>query len=753
MRDMRLRCRSLFGIAAALMAATCVSTSGIALTELKTKATFENAGIRVAYVDDANEDAEITVEYRRKGETEWRAGHPLIRIAGGRFATSLFGLAEETTYQVQLSPVDPDGVSVEFDQPFEITTRSSSFPATGDDLYVDASVDASGDGSRNAPFRTISEASRQAQAGDVVHIMPGVYSEQVTPAHSGTEDAWIHYRGEGEGVVVDGGRTIAVDSGWTDTGDDVNRTPFDGRFNYAALDTVRLYQHANPDELRQDGDGIVGGYAIQDGFLYVKAPDGGTLNDRTLRVAVHEYGFYLNQRNFIVLENLDIGYFDRADLRVRASHHVAIRRCRIHHSRSMVLVDGRESTDNLIEDCTIWGTGVDAWPWEICHHDHDCSSNAISLRDAGVGNVVRRNLCRGVFNGIYLGQWTTDYPEENALENDVYENRLEKIVDDGLEPECKAINLRMYGNRFKKVFSPISLAPIETGPTWVMYNVVDGLWPESPGWDRWGGSPGWIKISLTPGGERPLGALRIYHNTAFIDVPEQNGWSSVGSGYTHFKNNVVSASRYVFENTRAEPFPPGSEWDYNNLYTTASGRYVKWENVRLDEVGFQALGFQRHGISAPPQFVDAERGDFSLRPDDPGIDRGVPLPGINDGYSGDAPDMGAFEYTPSGQTAIEAERVTSLPERPVLQPGFPNPFNSHVTIPFLLPKPQNVELSIFSLSGQRVTTLVDGRLGTGRHTVRWNGRSSAGENQASGVYLYRLRTGQRVETRKLLLVK
>ena len=37
----------------------CASTSGIALTELKTKATFENAGIRVAYANDANEDAQL----------------------------------------------------------------------------------------------------------------------------------------------------------------------------------------------------------------------------------------------------------------------------------------------------------------------------------------------------------------------------------------------------------------------------------------------------------------------------------------------------------------------------------------------------------------------------------------------------------------------------------------------------------------------------------------------------------------------
>lgn len=740
----------LLPIFSALIAATSTAASEIALTQLQTKGTFENAGVRVSYTGDADSNAVISVEYRRKGETEWIAGHPMIRIADSRFATSLFGLSEGTTYEVRLFPIDPDGSSVGFPQPFEVATRSSAFPAAGGDWYVDASVSSTGDGSRTSPFESIGEAASRARAGDVVHIAPGVYNEQVTPMYSGTESDWIYYRGEGEGVVLDGAQTLPTDSGWEDIGDQVYRVSSDDRFNYATLDTIRLYQHANLEDLKGDGDGITGGYAIESGFLYVKPPDGEPLAGRKLRTSTHEYGFYFNQRRYIALENLDIGYYDAADIRLRNADHIAIRSCRIHHSRSMVVVNGRSSTDNLVEDCVIWGTGVAAWPWEICHHDHDCSSNAISFWDAGEGNVIRRNYCRGVFNGIYLGQWTTDYPDENALENDVYENRLEKIVDDGLEPECKGINLRMYRNSFSRVFSPISLAPIETGPTWVMYNVVDGLWPGSPGAERWGGGPGWIKISLTPAGERPLGALRVYHNTALIRTPEQNGWSSAGSGDTHFVNNVVSTTRYVFENTRSENYPPGNEWDYNNLYTTDPQQYVKWENVRLDEKGFQALGFQQHGISAPPHFVDAEKGDYALRADDPGIDRGLPLPGINDGYRGDAPDMGAFEYEPPVDTAVEEKWDASLPDRSVLGAIFPNPFNHGTTIPFSLSAAQKVELAIFSLSGQKVETLVDDHLTGGDRSIRWDG---GGLELASGVYLCRLLTEQGMETRKLLLLK
>lgn len=53
-----------------------------------------------------------------------------------------------------------------------------------------------------------------------------------------------------------------------------------------------------------------------------------------------------------------------------------------------------------------------------------------------------------------------------------------------------------------------------------------------------------------------------------------------------------------------------------------------------------------HGVFAAPGLVAAAAGDFRLRGDSAAIDRGVALPGINDGYVGAAPDLGAFERDP-----------------------------------------------------------------------------------------------------------
>ena len=49
--------------------------------------------------------------------------------------------------------------------------------------------------------------------------------------------------------------------------------------------------------------------------------------------------------------------------------------------------------------------------------------------------------------------------------------------------------------------------------------------------------------------------------------------------------------------------------------------------------------------------------------------------------------------------------------------------------------------------------LVQGQREAGAYTLRWDGRDERGRELASGVYLYRLQAGERVETRKLVLVR
>ncbi|MCI0706695.1 MAG: T9SS type A sorting domain-containing protein [Ignavibacteriae bacterium] len=88
----------------------------------------------------------------------------------------------------------------------------------------------------------------------------------------------------------------------------------------------------------------------------------------------------------------------------------------------------------------------------------------------------------------------------------------------------------------------------------------------------------------------------------------------------------------------------------------------------------------------------------------------------------------------------------------------PNPFNPETEIGFALPEPAAVRLSVLDVLGREVAVLENRNLTAGYKSVRWNGRSSRGDQVSSGMYFYRLRaigvSGKSfVETRKMLMTK
>jgi hypothetical protein len=95
----------------------------------------------------------------------------------------------------------------------------------------------------------------------------------------------------------------------------------------------------------------------------------------------------------------------------------------------------------------------------------------------------------------------------------------------------------------------------------------------------------------------------------------------------------------------------------------------------------------------------------------------------------------------------------TVPVIPTLDQNFPNPFNPATTIRYVLPVARNVNLSIYTLSGQKVVTLVQTHQPAGEHTVRWEGRNNQGGEVSSGVYFYRIEVEGASVTRKLTLVR
>lgn len=96
---------------------------------------------------------------------------------------------------------------------------------------------------------------------------------------------------------------------------------------------------------------------------------------------------------------------------------------------------------------------------------------------------------------------------------------------------------------------------------------------------------------------------------------------------------------------------------------------------------------------------------------------------------------------------------TNVPETVTLSGPVPNPFNPHTTISFTVPQADLVDLSVFDLQGQLVTTLLRERVSAGQHDITWNGRDNRGRTVPSGVYFYRLQANDFSETRRMVLVR
>lgn len=103
-------------------------------------------------------------------------------------------------------------------------------------------------------------------------------------------------------------------------------------------------------------------------------------------------------------------------------------------------------------------------------------------------------------------------------------------------------------------------------------------------------------------------------------------------------------------------------------------------------------------------------------------------------------------YLPNSDPSVPA------PADRLLQ-NYPNPFNPSTTIAFQTAREGEAKLVVFNLKGQLVRELKTGHLPRGDHQVIWDGRDGSGKAVSSGMYLYRLQTGDSSITRRMLLLK
>lgn len=119
---------------------------------------------------------------------------------------------------------------------------------------------------------------------------------------------------------------------------------------------------------------------------------------------------------------------------------------------------------------------------------------------------------------------------------------------------------------------------------------------------------------------------------------------------------------------------------------------------------------------------------------------------------GDSRGLWEITLPVNDMTAVE-ESANVLPSESALLQNFPNPFNPNTTIEYQIREFNPVELSVYDVLGQKVRTLVATSQQPGYYRIQWDGRTDTGATAASGVYIYQLKTGAHIESRRLTLLK
>jgi hypothetical protein len=99
------------------------------------------------------------------------------------------------------------------------------------------------------------------------------------------------------------------------------------------------------------------------------------------------------------------------------------------------------------------------------------------------------------------------------------------------------------------------------------------------------------------------------------------------------------------------------------------------------------------------------------------------------------------------------DNLTNIPEGFYLEQNYPNPFNPVTHISYQLSSVSYVTLVIHDLLGREIKTLVTEDQPSGYYTVSWDGKDELGNTVPSGVYLYSLKTGSFIQSKKMIMMK
>jgi cysteine-rich repeat protein len=363
----------------------------------------------------------------------------------------------------------------------------------------------------------------------------------------------------------------------------------------------------------------------------------------------------LDGRRFVFVEDVTV----EGMVKLNASEGIVVRGCTIRAEEDGIVSLGAGSTNGYFADNVVLGITE----WQDAMLGADGANVGEGIQITGPGNVIAHNRVRGFRDAISLLE---DGEAVNQTSIDIVGNDVSIGADDGIEADFAMGNVRVLRNRIASSFVGISSQPSLGGPTYfvrnVMFNVV-----YSP-----------FKLHRTSVGDVVLhntvvkcgDALGIYAGRPISRAYFRNNLFLGGTGggtYGGYGNGDGSVIRIADADETCS-------FDHDGFGSTDTGRF----EGRLGESRFTSLAELRASttetnavevslgdfaatITHPSSpFPEREVPDLRLREGGAAIDRGALLPNVNDGFAGDAPDLGAYElgtalppYGPRGASTSE----------------------------------------------------------------------------------------------------
>jgi FG-GAP-like repeat/Bacterial Ig-like domain/FlgD Ig-like domain len=149
------------------------------------------------------------------------------------------------------------------------------------------------------------------------------------------------------------------------------------------------------------------------------------------------------------------------------------------------------------------------------------------------------------------------------------------------------------------------------------------------------------------------------------------------------------------------------------------------------------------GVFVNPRTLSSDRSGSCAVLHDRDMDGDIDLTGFDEIH-----DWIYFYENVTNPSGVKPPTATAM-----LEQNHPNPFNPTTSIRFELSSEADVTLAVYDAAGAFVTRIAVGHYAAGPHEVRWNGTDARGARVASGVYFYRLFSGDIDLKRKMVLLK